>query len=115
VKLFITPGSLRLHLTRLRKKFNVHSNRELLHILRKRPDHAMTILRFSPRGKEVFSLILEGMTSKGISERLGMGVNGIKRHKEKMLWQNDCETMRELIAKYYSMAGGNTETDTPQY
>jgi DNA-binding CsgD family transcriptional regulator len=115
VKLFITPGSLRLHLTRLRKKLGVHSNRELLHILRKMPEYAMTTLRFSPRGKEVFLLILEGMTSKGISERLGMGVNGIKRHKDKMLWQNDCETMRELIAKYYSMAGGNAETDTPPY
>ena len=29
-----------------------------------------------------------------------MGVNGVKRHKEKMLHQNNCETMRELIAKY---------------
>jgi hypothetical protein len=55
------------------------------------------------------------MTSKGISERLGMGVNGIKRHKEKMLWQNDCETMRELIAKYYSATGENRETDKPPY
>jgi DNA-binding NarL/FixJ family response regulator len=69
-------------------------------------------LRFAPRGKEVFLLILEGMTSKGISERLNLGVNGIKRQKDKMLLQNDCETMLELIAKYYSTVGGNTETDT---
>ena len=60
----------------------------------------MLALRFSPRGKEVFLLIMEGMTSKRIGERLGMGVNGVKRHKDKMLWQNDCETMRELIVKY---------------
>ncbi|MDR2161534.1 MAG: hypothetical protein LBO77_05265 [Desulfovibrio sp.] len=52
------------------------------------------------------------MTSKGISERLNLGVNGIKRQKDKMLLQNDCETMLELIAKYYSTVGGNTETDT---
>jgi DNA-binding CsgD family transcriptional regulator len=113
VKLFITPGSLRLHLTRLRKKLNVHSNRELLHILRKTPEHAMYTLRFTPRGREVFALLIEGLTSKVISERLGMGVNGIKRHKDKMLLQNNCETMRELIAKYYSTVGENTETDTP--
>ena len=35
-----------------------------------------------------------------ICERLGMGINGIKRHKDKMLWQNNCETMAELVAKY---------------
>jgi DNA-binding CsgD family transcriptional regulator len=114
VKLFITPESLRLHLTRLRKKLGVHSNREMLHLMRKTPEQAMTTLRFSPRGKEVFLLILEGMTSKGISERLGMGVNGIKRHKDKMLWQNDCETMRELIAKYYGTAGEEESKSAPQ-
>ncbi|MDR2818929.1 MAG: LuxR C-terminal-related transcriptional regulator [Desulfovibrio sp.] len=111
VKLFITPGSLRLHLTRLRKKLGVHSNRELLHILRKTPEHAMYTLRFTPRGREVFALIIEGLTSKGISERLGIGVNGIKRHKDKMLLQNDCETMRELIAKYYRADGCKDQTN----
>jgi DNA-binding CsgD family transcriptional regulator len=114
-KLFITTGSLYQHLARIRKKFDAHNNRELLHLMRKTPEHAMSTLRFTQRGKEVFLLILEGMTSKGISERLGMGVNGIKRHKDKMLWQNDCETMRELIAKYYGAAGENTETDNPLY
>jgi DNA-binding CsgD family transcriptional regulator len=99
---------LRLHLTRLRKKLGVHSNRELLHLMRKTPEHAMSTLRFTLRGREVFALIIEGLTSKEISERLGMGVNGIKRHKDKMLWQNDCETMRELIAKYYGADGGET-------
>lgn len=114
-KLFITKGSLYQHLARIRKKFCARNNRELLHILRKIPEHAMNTLRFTPRGREVFALIIEGLTSKGISERLGMGVNGIKRHKDKMLLQNNCETMRELIAKYYSRVGENTETDTPPY
>jgi DNA-binding CsgD family transcriptional regulator len=113
VKLFVTTGSLYQHLSRIRKKFGARNNRELLHILRKTSEYAMYTLRFTPRGREVFALIMEGLTSKRISERLGMGVNGIKRHKDKMLWQNDCETMRELIAKYRHAAGENTETNTP--
>jgi DNA-binding CsgD family transcriptional regulator len=115
VKLFITTGSLYQHLARIRKNFDTRNNRELLHILRKTTERAMYTLRFTPRGREVFVLIMEGLTSKGISERLGMGVNGIKRHKDKMLLQNDCETMRELIAKYRQAAGENTETDTPTH
>ncbi|MDR3363273.1 MAG: hypothetical protein LBO64_10630 [Desulfovibrio sp.] len=113
--MFITTGSLYQHLARIRKKSGARNNRDLLRILRKTSEHAMHTLRFTPRGREVFALIIEGLTSKGISERLGMGVNGIKRHKDKMLLQNDCETMRELIAKYRQAARENTETDNPLY
>jgi len=98
--MFITTGSLYLYLARIRKKTGARNNREILHLLRKTSELAMSTLRFTPRGRAVFALVMEGMSSKGISERLGMGVNGVKRHKDKMLWQNDCVTMRELIAKY---------------
>ncbi len=57
-------------------------------------------LRFSPRGKEVFLLLKEGLTHKQVAECLGMGVNGVKRHREKMLFQNDCKSVLELIVKY---------------
>jgi DNA-binding CsgD family transcriptional regulator len=88
------------HVARIRNKLGAHNNREILHLLGKTPVLAMSTLRFTQRGREVFSLIMEGFTSKEISERLGMGVNGVKRHRDKMLWQNGCETMQELIAKY---------------
>jgi len=96
----ITLGSLRLHLARIRKKIGAHNNQEILHVLGKTPEHAESPLRFSSRGKEVFLLILEGKTCKAIGESLGMSVSGVKRHKENMLRQNGCGTMRELIAKY---------------
>ena len=99
-KLFIAMNTLYIYLSRIHKKLGVRNSRELLHLLRKRPEHAMSTLRFTPRGREVFALIVEGASSKEISERLGMGINGVKRHKDKMLWQNNCDTMRELIAKY---------------
>ena len=64
----------------------------------------MSTLRFSPRGKEVFMLIREGMPDKRIAECLGMGGSGVKRHKEKMLLDNNCASILELIAKYHGMA-----------
>ena len=109
--LFITPGSLYVNLARIRKKLDVHNNREALHVLRKKPEHAINTLRFTPRGREVFALIMEGLTGKAISERLGIGLNGIKRHKDKMLWQNNCETMRELIARYRGAVAGCMDDD----
>ena len=63
------------------------------------------MLHFSPRGKEVFLLVREGLTHKQIGERLGMSTNGVKRHKEKMLLQNKCATILELIAKYHGIRG----------
>ena len=104
-KLFITRASVYVYLSRIQKKLDAGNSREVLYLLRKNPEHGMSTLNFTPRGKQVFTLIMEGLTSKRISERLGMGVNGIKRHKDKMLWQNNCETMRELIAKYRGAAG----------
>jgi len=51
-------------------------------------------------------LIMEGLNIKKISERLGMSISGVKRHREKMLLQNGCTDMLELIAKYHGMQGG---------
>lgn len=68
-------------------------------------------LRFSPRGKEVFLLLKEGLTHKRIAERLGMSVNGVKRHKEKMLLQNNCKSMLKLIAKYNGTEGEKEEIE----
>jgi DNA-binding CsgD family transcriptional regulator len=64
-------------------------------------DGAMPMLRFSLRGKEVFALLLGGLGNKEISERLGMSVSRVKRHRETMLLQNDCNSILKLIAKYY--------------
>lgn len=57
-------------------------------------------IRLSPRGKAVLSLLATGATYRQVSERLGMGVGGVRRHIEKMRWQNDCESILELIARY---------------
>lgn len=65
-------------------------------------------LRFSPRGKEVFLLVRENFSNKLVAERLGMSVSGVKRHKEKMLLQNNSKSILELIARYNGTEGEKT-------
>lgn len=45
-------------------------------------------------------LFMRGFTYTKIAEHLGISLSGVRRHREKMLWQNDCKSMLELIAKY---------------
>jgi DNA-binding CsgD family transcriptional regulator len=100
-KLCIGKWTLYKHLYKIRKRLGVNNTPEMLHVLRTRPGNAVPALRFSPRGKEVFLLITEGLTNSQIGGRMGMSVSGVKRHKEKMLLQNNCSTLLELIAKYH--------------
>ena len=58
-------------------------------------------MKFTPRGREVFHLILKGKTSTEIATLLNISRSGVRRHKEKMLIQNNCNSIAELVAKYY--------------
>ena len=58
-------------------------------------------VRLSPRGQEVLLLFMQGLTYKQIGEHLGISMSGVQRHREKMLWQNDCDSMMELIARFH--------------
>ena len=57
-------------------------------------------IRVSPRGKQVLDLFSRSFSRQQIAEQLGMSVSGVRRHCEKMLWKNGCESMLALIAKY---------------
>jgi len=57
-------------------------------------------IKLSPRGKEVLELFMRSFTYTQIAKHLGMSVSGVRRHCEKMLWKNGCESMVGLIAKY---------------
>jgi len=78
-KLFISKWTLEKSFYMIRKILGAHTTLEMLHILRPASESAEPALRFSPRGKEVFMLIKEGLTTKRISERLGMGVSHCPR------------------------------------
>jgi DNA-binding CsgD family transcriptional regulator len=72
-------------------------------------------IRMSPRGRDVLSLLAAGASYRQASERLGMGIGGIHRHIERMRWQNDCESLLELIARYKArLAAEQARTREPE-
>lgn len=56
-------------------------------------------IRLTPRGTAVFALIQAGVRDKSIGERMGISYSAVRRHREKMLLQNNCCSMLELVAK----------------
>lgn len=68
------------------------------------------MVRLTPRGREVFELIMHGLTIAQIAERMSISYSGVLRHREKILMQNDCRTMLELVAKYHGGGNGNHES-----
>lgn len=63
-------------------------------------------IKLTPRGKEVFQLIIKGLNDREIGEYLNISYSGVRRHKEKMLFANECESILELISKYYTNCTG---------
>jgi DNA-binding CsgD family transcriptional regulator len=111
--LCVSYWTIQWHLTNLRKVFGVHKTRELLLVLDNDDPVAPPHIRFSPRGREVVELFMRGCTYRQIAERLGISLSGVHRHREKMLWQNDCESMLELIAKYQSQLAFESRENNP--
>lgn len=73
----------------------------MLSLLHNEQECDVSELKLTPRGKEVFRLILSGCNDKQIGERLGISYSGVRRHKEKMLLANSCSTVLELISKHH--------------
>lgn len=59
-------------------------------------------MKLTPRGKKVFLLTLQGYSDKEIGKCLRMSYSGVRRHKERMILENNSANMLELIAKYYT-------------
>lgn len=87
---------------RIRKELGAHNIMEVLHILySKNVTLDQNYLQLTPRGREVFSLIIKGKTDSVISHQLGISKSAVRRHKEKMILSNDCDSMLSLVTKYY--------------
>lgn len=101
--LHISYETIRWYLANLRKAYAVHSTRELL-LMVQLPHESTTIqkMKLSPRGRQILELFMHGMTYKQIAKQLSISRSGVRRHLEKMLWQNECKSMLELIARYKS-------------
>ena len=99
--LSLNYGYIRRLLAGIRKEYGVHNMRELLAALETDAFADAPEIRLSPRGRDILSLLAAGASHRQASERLGMGMGGVRRHIEKMCWQNDCESILTLIAKYH--------------
>jgi DNA-binding CsgD family transcriptional regulator len=107
----ITNGTLRQYILIITKAFGVHSTLELLLMLDTTGLSDAPAVRLTPRGKEVLRLLLTGMTNRRIGECMGISLSGVRRHREKMLQQNGCESMLELIARYHARHADGRNVD----
>lgn len=92
------------HLATIRTVYHVHGNIELMRAIMSGIPTNVSQIALTPRGREIFQLILAGKTSKEIAENFCISYSGVLRHREKMLEQNNCHSMTELIAKYYNLS-----------
>ena len=99
-KLHISYGTVRWHLSNLRKLYNVHTTRELLFAVTTPRGSTQDILKVSPRARQVIEFFIQGKTYEQIAYHLGITVSGVRRHLEKCLIQNDCKSTIELIVRY---------------
>ena len=93
------------HQATIRTEYGVHGNIEFMRAILsglQKPTASQLVL--TPRGREVFQLVLAGKTSREIAGILCISYSGVLRHREKMLEQNDCHSMTELVAKYYNLS-----------
>lgn len=119
-RLGIKIGTLYQHLAEIRKRMSYNSSVKALSSCSDTvcQQAVFSDMGFTPRGKEVFLLILEGLSNRQIAEQLSITPSGVKRHREKMLLRNGCTSMMELVAKYIRLCelhnGSNHETLFPR-
>lgn len=101
--LSIQRATVYRHQATIRKLYNVNGSIELMRAIISETKRNLSQLVLTPRGKEVFELVLDGKTSNEIAGFLGISYSGVLRHREKILEQNDCHSMNELVAKYYGL------------
>lgn len=82
----------------MRMRFNVSNALELVQTALPEEKVSWEHIVLTKREREIFQLCLDGLSSRAISERLGIGFSTVKRHRENMLFKNNCATMRELLA-----------------
>lgn len=98
--MYISYATVRWHLEKLRSAFNVRSTRELVLMAGIPASPAPKAVRLTPRGKEVMELYVRGCSWNEIAKHLGISINGVRKHQEYILSQNECESMLELAVRY---------------
>ena len=92
---------IHLHLSRIRKKFSVHTTIEIMRCIGEKLAYPRHPIKLTPRGAKVFRLSLGGVNTTRIARCLKSTRSGVRRYREKMLMANGCNSMLELVARYY--------------
>uniref|UniRef100_UPI00345B9D12 helix-turn-helix transcriptional regulator n=1 Tax=uncultured Bilophila sp. TaxID=529385 RepID=UPI00345B9D12 len=96
------------YLVNIRKSLEVHNSIEILYLITNKIKFKPQNIKLTPRGKEVFQFILKGLSDREIGECLNINYSGVRRHKEKMLFASEYESILELISKYYTNCTGES-------
>ena len=97
----IERSTLYRHLANIRKILRVNNYVEMMQSFNGNKTDVHSEVKLTPRGAEVFALVLSGMSDRHIAEHLGISYSAVRRHKEKMIQVNKCGTIKELIAKHH--------------
>ncbi len=92
--------SVEIHIKNIRKILNISKTIEIFEVIFPDGGNAHNIV-LTPKGAGVFHLLRRGETVKEIAKILGVSVSAINRHRENMLFFNECNTILELVSKYY--------------
>lgn len=79
----------------------MHTTIEIMRCIGDMMDYPKYPIKLTPRGAEVFRLSLGGFSTTEIANCLKITRSGVRRHREKMLMANGCNSILELVAKYY--------------
>lgn len=100
MRLFITPKTVNNHLFNARKKLNIHKSVELFLLNAEKIDTLFDSVHLTRRWRDVLRLHMNGFTDIQIGKILGISYSAVRRHKERMLISNNCDSMRSLVALY---------------
>ena len=99
-KLNISYGTVRWHLSNIKKLYNIHKTIELLLIFNNNNNNEYIKFKISSQTKKVLELFMHGHTYEQISKTLDISISGVQRHIERTMIQNECNSTLELIVKY---------------
>jgi DNA-binding NarL/FixJ family response regulator len=103
----IRPGTVLLHLANARKACDARSTFHLLSIIMNNGADPASICSFSELQLQIFNLMREGKTGTQIAALLEVPHIKVRREKGKMLSQNYCGTMLQLLAKYLCISSNS--------
>ena len=92
---------IHLHLSRIRKKFSVHTTIEIMRCTGETLAYPKHPIKLTPRGAEVFHLSLRGVNTTRIASCLKTTRSGVRRHRKKMLMAKGSNSMLEFGERYY--------------